>query len=188
MGCATAALVCGTLMAFLPVRAPVQSAETPAACPVRMSLIRSMFKDTPDPLIQIMTDVFKAPVEEQTGLAAKVSVSGDPQTLALQLKEGKLQVGAFHGFEMAWVREKNPDLKPLMICVKQQSFVRAVVVVHQDSKASDAAALQGKTFALPQLARQHVRLFLQRRCVRSGVEAGQVVRQDIDAAHRRGLR
>ena len=155
------------MLIVLPAAPPAPAAEP--APPVRIGMVRSMFKDAPDPLIQLSTNVFKSLMEEQTGLASNVTVASDAAQLARQLKEGKLQLGAFHGFEFAWSRQQNPDLKPLMIAVKQQSFVRALLVVRQDNKAADAAALQGKTLALALLTRQHCRLFLDRRCVRPGM-------------------
>jgi ABC-type phosphate/phosphonate transport system substrate-binding protein len=102
---------------------------------------------------------------EQTGLGSDVCVAENPEELTQQLKDGKVQVGAFHGFEFAWARQQHPQLKPLMIAVKRQSFCRALVVVRQDCKIADPTALRGKSLAVPLFARPHCRLFLSCRCV-----------------------
>jgi len=163
-----ATLATGTIGA-LPTSHPalwrVSAEEAPAVPLVHTGLLRSMFKDMPDPLIRVMTTAFKALMEEQTGLASDVNIADNPEELTVRLKEGKLQVGAYHGFEFAWARQKNPDLKPLMIAAKGQPFCRTFVVVRQECKAADVTALQGKTVAVPLLARQHCRLYLKCRCV-----------------------
>src|SRR5205823_9180376 len=98
--------------------------------------------------IQSLSGPFKSLLEEQAAVVGEVGVGGKYDQLASQLKEGKFDLGAFHGFEFAWACEKNPDLKPLMVAVNKQPFVRAVLVVREDNKAADSTALQGKTLAL----------------------------------------
>jgi ABC-type phosphate/phosphonate transport system substrate-binding protein len=139
-----------------------------AAAPIRMGLVRSMFRDKPDPLIRLTTTAFEALMLDQTGLAGKTTVPGDAAALSRMLKEGTMDIGAFHGFEYAWAKQQNPNLMPLVLCVKRQRFVGAVLIVRADCKAADAAAFQGKTLALSQMARQHCHLFLDRRCVGKG--------------------
>ncbi len=160
----SAALASLLLLAWLPV-VPIAPAEAAAPAVIRIGLIRTMFRDAPDPVVKVMTNIFKSLMEEQTGLPNDVSAPDDFAQLAQQLKDGKLQLGVFHGFEFAWAREKTPELKPLMVVVKRQSFVRALLVVNQANKAEDVVALRGQTLALSMLARQHCRLFLSRRCV-----------------------
>jgi ABC-type phosphate/phosphonate transport system substrate-binding protein len=133
-----------------------------------MGLVRSMFRHKPEVLVRLTTTAFEALMLDQTGLTGKTTVPGDAAELSRRLKEGKMDIGAFHGFEYAWVKQQNPDLVPLVLCVKRQCVVGAVLVVRADCKAADAAALQGKTLAVSQMARQHCRLFLDRRCVGKG--------------------
>jgi ABC-type phosphate/phosphonate transport system substrate-binding protein len=143
--------------------------ETPAATTVRIGLVNSLFRDMPEPLIQVMAAPFKSLMVDRAGVVGQVVVDGDAGHLALLLKDAKAELGVFNGFEFAWARLKNPELKPLMIAVNKTPFVRAVLVVRDDNKASGPEALQGKTMALSRLACECSRIFLERRCVRPGM-------------------
>ena len=164
-----AAVVSGAvLLAFLPATPEAPAGDARAAT-LRIGLVNTLFRDAPEPLIQVMARPFKSLMEDQAGVVGEVVVGGDAAELAVKLKDDKVQLGVFQGFEFAWARLKAPDLKPLMIAVNQQSFARAVLVVRQDSKATDVADLKGKAFALPRLVREHARIFVERRCVEPGV-------------------
>jgi ABC-type phosphate/phosphonate transport system substrate-binding protein len=91
--------------------------------------------------------------------------------LARQIKDDQVQLGVFHGVELAWARKSVPELKPLLIAVNQQPFLRAVLVVRKDCPAVSAADLNGKPIALPRPSREHCRLFLERRCARKCCKA-----------------
>jgi ABC-type phosphate/phosphonate transport system substrate-binding protein len=136
---------------------------------IRIGLIASLFRETPEPVVQIIMQPFKTFMEKQTGVSSQLVNGGDAGTLARKLVEDDLQLGIFHGFEFAWARVKYPDLKPLLIAVNQQTFLRAQLVVRDDSPASGPGDLQGQVLALPMLSREHCRLFLERRCTRPGV-------------------
>ena len=156
-------------LAFHALEPGAAAAEKAAPTVLRVGIINTMFRDNPEKQLQSMSGPFKSLMEEQAGIPGEVVSGGDAEKLSAQLKEGKLQLGAFNGFEFGWARVKNPDLKPLMIAVDRQSFARAVLVVRDDNKAADAAALKGQTMALSRLAREHCRLFLERRCVPQGM-------------------
>jgi ABC-type phosphate/phosphonate transport system substrate-binding protein len=145
------------------------AAEKDASKHVRVGLVNTLFREDTEKQIQSVSGPFKSLMEEQAGVVAEVFVSGDAEGLASQLKEGKVHLGAFNGFEFAWARQKNADLKPLMVAVNQQPFVRAVLVVRQEDKVPDPTALKGKVLALPQLAREHSRIFVERNCVGDGL-------------------
>jgi ABC-type phosphate/phosphonate transport system substrate-binding protein len=129
----------------------------------------TLFRDTPEPLIQVMMRPLKALLEAQTGMAGElVSIKG-AEVLGQNLTEDKVQLAVFHGVEFAWAKSKHPDLKPLVIAVNQNKHLRAYLVVARDCKAEGIAYLEGKTLALPKLSREHCRLYLERRCVPPGV-------------------
>src|SRR5262249_16207139 len=92
--------------------------------------------------------------------------------LALQLKGQTVHLGVFHGFEFAWARKTNPDLKPLMIAIAGKRATRAILVVPHGSPMAKTEDLQGKTLALPLLVREHCRLFVERRCIPDGSPMG----------------
>jgi ABC-type phosphate/phosphonate transport system substrate-binding protein len=93
---------------------------------------------------------------------------GDAQHLGQRLKEGDIHLGVFHGVEFAWAKEKIPQLKPLVIAVHQQPFLRAHLVVRAEGKIARIADLKGQVVALPHMSREHCWLYLERRCVPAG--------------------
>jgi ABC-type phosphate/phosphonate transport system substrate-binding protein len=158
------------LLAAVLVRTPepagaAQTAQTPS---VRIGLVGSLFRDTSEPMIKVMLAPFKALMESQTGVRSELVVVKDLDGLSQQLDDGKLQLAVYHGFEFAWARSKHPELRPLLIAVNQQPFLRACLVVRNDSKAESAADLKGKKVAVHNRSREHSVLYLERRCVEPG--------------------
>lgn len=132
---------------------------------VRIGLISSLFSDVPEPLVMVMVQPFRSLMEAQTGVSGQLVSCGDADNLGQQLMEDKVQLGVFHGVEFGWARHKYPELRPLVIAVNEQRYLRAHFVVRADSKMSMLADLQDKALALPNQTRDHVRLFLRRRCL-----------------------
>jgi ABC-type phosphate/phosphonate transport system substrate-binding protein len=93
---------------------------------------------------------------------------GDVENLGRLVKEGKVHFGVFHGFELAWARIKNPDLKPALVAVNHRPTLRACLVVRRAGPVEAVGDLKGKVVALPPQSREHCRLFLERRCVAPG--------------------
>lgn len=139
---------------------------------VRIGLIRSLFRDTSEPLMQVIMRPFKSLLESQTGVHGQLVAAGEAGNLAQRLKSGDCQLGIFHGFEFAWARQSMPELKALLIAVpKQKHSLRAHLVVAAESAPKSAADLKGKVIALPYMSREHCRLFLERRCVPAGTSS-----------------
>jgi ABC-type phosphate/phosphonate transport system substrate-binding protein len=136
--------------------------------PVRIGLVATLFRDTPDTLVHAIMRPFKSLMESQTGLSGNLVPGIPPADLAQQLKDDKVQLGVFHGFEFAWARQKYSDLKPLMIAINKQRHLRAHLIVRDDVPAASFADLQGKSLAIPRRTREHCRLFLERRCEAGG--------------------
>ena len=76
---------------------------------------------------------------------------------------GTIQLGMFHGFEFAWMRLKQPALRPLTIVAPEHPML-AVLVVHNSSPATGFPDLRGKTLALPTGSRAHCQLYLRHSC------------------------
>jgi ABC-type phosphate/phosphonate transport system substrate-binding protein len=140
------------------------------AQPVRIGLIASLFRDMSEPLMQVIMRPFKSLMEAQTGMTGQLVSGGDALTLGQRLKEGKIHLGVFHGVEFAWARTKIPQLKPLLIAVNHQRYLRANLVVRDDGKIASVADLKGQVVALPHLSKEHCWLFLERRCVPAGTK------------------
>jgi len=136
--------------------------------PIRIGLITSLFRDTSEPLMQVIMRPFKSLLETQTGMTGQLVSGGDALHLGQRLKAGEIHLGVFHGVEFAWAKEKIPQLKPLVIAVHQQPFLRAHLVVRADAKIASVRDLKDKVVALPHMSREHCWLYLERRCVPAG--------------------
>jgi ABC-type phosphate/phosphonate transport system substrate-binding protein len=162
--CVLAAAALATALA-LGAAAPGQAPE------VRIGVIQSLFRDIPDPLAQALLQPFRALLKIQTGMTSKISRAADAETLGKQLNDGKVDFAVFHGFELAWARQKFPDLRPLMIAVNKHRHLYAHLIVRTDNKAKSLADLRDTTFGLPFRTKEHCRLFLDRLCEKQDATA-----------------
>jgi ABC-type phosphate/phosphonate transport system substrate-binding protein len=165
-------LACGIalaagLAALTPAR-PVDAEEMPKAPTVRVGLASSLFRDTPEVMIQAIARPFRSLVESQTGLSGQLVPNVKPDELCAQMKDDKLQLGVLNGYEYAWLRQTYPDLKPLLIAVNQQAHLKANLVVRNDCKSTSFDDLKGSTIAIPRRTREFCHLFLDRHCEASG--------------------
>jgi ABC-type phosphate/phosphonate transport system substrate-binding protein len=135
---------------------------------VRIGLIGSLFRDTPESVVQIMMRPFRSLLETQTGMCGDLIAAGDADNLAHKLKDDEVQFGVFHGIEFAWARQKFPRLRALVVAINRHPFLRAEVVVKKDGKVASLADLKGRVVALDRRAREHCRLYLERKCVPAG--------------------
>ena len=158
---ATLALCAGVAFVCLGSQAaePTRSTE-----PVKIGMIGSLFRDTPQTTVMAMMQPLGTIMESQTGVRGELVPGGDAESLGKQLAEGKLQLAVFHGIEYAWAKQKHPELRALVIAVNQTRYLRAHVVVRSDSKIASLADLRDKTLALPNQTREHCHVFLHRHC------------------------
>jgi ABC-type phosphate/phosphonate transport system substrate-binding protein len=157
----------GTLLLLL-AASPVRADDDHC---VRIGLVSSLFRDTSEPLMQVIMRPFKSLLEAQTGMSGRLISGGDALHLGQRLKEGEVHLGIFHGVEFAWAKEKFPKLKALMIAVNKQPFLRAHLLVRADGNINRLDDLKGRIIALPSMSREHCWLFLERRCVPAGQTA-----------------
>ncbi len=156
-----------TIIVALPVRA--DAAEDVPPKKVRVGLAKSLFRDAPDTIVQIVMRPFKVFLEAQTGTNGEIVIVPDAETLGQQLQKDEVQIGVFQGYEFAWAKQKNPQLKALVLAVNENPTQRACLVVRKDSTAADFTDLKGQTLAYPSLNRPHCKLFLDNRCVKTGI-------------------
>jgi ABC-type phosphate/phosphonate transport system substrate-binding protein len=141
----------------------------PPAEPMNIGFVQSIFTDVPPTLIkQIVAPTFKRLMKDQTGLDGQLVIGGDAYDVAQKLMDGKLQLAVFHGVEFAWVQQKHKELRPLMIAVHGTRYLKAHVLVPEDSKATCFADLKGKEVALAARAKDHCRQFLAKSCRECG--------------------
>ena len=131
---------------------------------VRIGLVNTLFRDTPEVLVQIMMEPFSALMESQTGIKGQLVMAGDPLDLAQRLKEDKVQLAVFHGVEFGWAQQKYPELRPLMLAVNKQVELHAYLVVRNDSEVAGFNDLRQHSLAVPRRSREHCHLFLHRCC------------------------
>jgi ABC-type phosphate/phosphonate transport system substrate-binding protein len=161
-----AALVAALAALFHKNRAAAEEETQPKA--IKIGLVSSLFPDTPPTLIQLLTKPLKTLMESQTGMTGTLVTGGDALSLAQDLKDDKYQLAVFHGVEFSWVKQKHPNLKPLVIAVKGQRILYAHLLVKQDSKITGFADLKGKTVAFPRKSREHCQIFIERHCLGCG--------------------
>jgi ABC-type phosphate/phosphonate transport system substrate-binding protein len=142
------------------------SAAAPVAPhqPIRVGIVRSLFRDMPERLVLTLMQPFGGLMKAETGLDCDLVPGGTGLELGKQLAENKLDVALFQGIEFAWARQKYPDLRPLMLVVNQKPHYRAYLVVGKNAGIKDLADLRGKTLALPLYSHEHCYQFLDRLC------------------------
>jgi ABC-type phosphate/phosphonate transport system substrate-binding protein len=127
-------------------------------------LVNSLFRDVPPALVQMMMPPFKNLLRDQTGCEGEVLTARDAEELAKRLSENRVDLGVFHGFEFAWVQEKYPDLKPLVVALNRKPTLKAFVMVRNDSEAASLADLKGQALSVPRRSLDHSLLFIDREC------------------------
>jgi ABC-type phosphate/phosphonate transport system substrate-binding protein len=132
--------------------------------PVRIGMVQTLFADVPTPLVNLVTPTFKSLMKDFTGLNGDPNAGGDAFEIGKKLMEDKLHIGVLHGVEFAWLAQKYPDIKPLMIAVSKYHSLKAHVIIKGDCPCADFADLKGKDFAVPFRAREHLRLYVEKNC------------------------
>jgi ABC-type phosphate/phosphonate transport system substrate-binding protein len=155
-------LAVGLLAAL--IVAPLAFGDEPKEGKIRIGLTDTLFRGNPEARDEKTTRSFQSLLKEQTGLEGQVFTGLKPDELREHLKDGKLQLAIFQGYEYAWERPKDSDLKPLLIAIDHKQHVHALLIVRKDSAAASFADLKGKTLAVPRRGHEFAQLFLDRRC------------------------
>jgi ABC-type phosphate/phosphonate transport system substrate-binding protein len=135
---------------------------------VRIAVVRSFFRDIPEPLVQPLIEPFRALMMAQTGVNSEIVPTQDALQLARDLAENKIQVVLFHGFEFAWAKQAHPELRPLMIAISHKTDLRACLMTRTDGSIRTVADLKGKSLALPKMTQEHCWLYMERACRNCG--------------------
>src|SRR5262245_40557104 len=96
-----AALTLAACCCLLGPPGEARAGETRPNRVVQIGIVKTVFRDTPPSLINVLSKPLKVLMEAQTGMTGELQLSGDAETLAKQLKENKVQLGVFHGVEFA---------------------------------------------------------------------------------------
>jgi ABC-type phosphate/phosphonate transport system substrate-binding protein len=144
-------------------------AQSEQEAPIKIGMGVSLFRDVPESLMMAMMKPFGALMKSQTGMDGDIIPGGETFDVAKALLENKLDIAVFHGIEFAWVKQKYPQLEPLMIAVNQEKHFRVHLVV-RDGGPKCLADLKGAKIAMPKGSREHSRLFLTKHCQGLGCE------------------
>jgi ABC-type phosphate/phosphonate transport system substrate-binding protein len=150
-----------TLMSLMPV-------DPPAVGVLRIGLTQSMLPPEEEKKFDVMATNFKEVILAQTGLKGDPVAATSAENLRQQLAEGMIQLGAFQGFEFAWLKHKHPDLEALLLASPTADALYEVIVVAKDSPAKTMADCRGMKLALAKSAREDTRHFLAHRCLQLG--------------------
>jgi ABC-type phosphate/phosphonate transport system substrate-binding protein len=137
----------------------------PAAEPageLRIGMLSGMFRDVPSGMVHSLAKPFRDLMTKQVGYDGDVEMVDDPLTLAEKMKDGKVQLGVFHGFEFAWAKQRCDDLVPLIVTRPPGGKVQAMVVVHRTCAAKGVSDLKSECVHIPRGAKAHSLAFLDK--------------------------
>jgi len=140
---------------------------------VTVGILKGMMRDVGVAKLEVVTKNFESVLKTQTGLDGQLAVIPSAEELTRKLADGSVHLGAFEGFEFAWMRQRQPALEPVMVVGVAPEGLRAVVVVPKSSPAKNVGDLRGNKLALPKDAPEFIRLFLDRQCRAFGADARQ---------------
>src|SRR5262249_36212881 len=132
--------------------------------PVRLGMVQSLLKDVPKPLIKATMQPFRALMQGQTRSSSEVARPSNALTMAQQIANKEVELGVFQGIEFAWVREKHPELRPLVVAVNVHPNRQAHLIVRSDEPAAKIGDLKGKKLVIPRHSREHCQLFIDHSC------------------------
>jgi ABC-type phosphate/phosphonate transport system substrate-binding protein len=115
-----------TLVAVAAFGTPAARAADPAE--LKIGMLSGMFRDQQPKVIQALARPFRDLMTKHVGFSGDVEVVDDPHTLCDRLKDGKVQLGVFHGFEFAWAQQRCDGLVPLIITQPPGGIVQGLVI------------------------------------------------------------
>jgi ABC-type phosphate/phosphonate transport system substrate-binding protein len=129
---------------------------------VRIGMVQGMFRDVNPALVQAMSKPLRELISRQSGLTGDVQILPDAFALADQMAAGRFEMGVFHGFEFAWLRDRHPDLVPVAVTVPPGRTLRAQVVVRADCPHAHLKDLADEPVLMPRGSKAHCHLYLER--------------------------
>lgn len=148
---------------------------------------KSFFRDVPADLLPLAGQPFEELFKEQTGLNGKIAQEADAMSVAKKIDAGELQLGVLYGHEFAVVREKFPNLQPIVCAVDRPKKIQALIIVRHDSKAASLKDMKEPKLALATALKDHAKLYLDKQRTDemvSGVFKTEKVATVHDAIHK----
>lgn len=153
------------LALFLVGSSPARAADPGE---LKIGMLSGMFRDQQPKVIEALSKPFRDLMTKHIGYNGDVEVVDDPMALCDRLKENKVQLGVFHGFEFAWAQQRCDDLIPLIVTQPTGGTVQGILVVHADCPAKSVADLKVEVL-IPRGAKAHTLVFFDK--LRDGVAA-----------------
>jgi len=160
--------VCG--VGFLVVIPTIPAAAGNPVKPIQIGISNTFFQGRPKVFVQIAADDLKE-LLAMTGLNGEFVAKDGAMEVAEKLHAKQLDFGILHAHEFAWVLQKYPDLKPLLIAANKQHDSRAFLIVHKNGPVKTIADLRGKNLDMPIGNKDHCRLFAEKNCADKGSAA-----------------
>jgi ABC-type phosphate/phosphonate transport system substrate-binding protein len=160
------------IAAALPYGIPRSSADEQMAASrptVRIGVAESLCRDTDPKVLMALVPPFRALAKSCTGLDCDLLYGGDAFQLADRLAKGQLDLGIFQGIELAWVRQRHPELQPLVTVLNGKPYLRAALVVPASSRATCLGDLKDRSVAIPHYSLEDCYLFLGKLCREQGL-------------------
>lgn len=158
-------LLGSTAAVLLFVGLPAARAADPE---LKIGMLSGMFRDQQPKVIEALSKPFRDLMTKHTGFNGDVEVVDDPHTLTDRLKDNKVQLGVYHGFEFAWAQQRCDDLVPLIVTCPPGGCVQGMVVVSADCPAKSLADLKECEVLIPRGAKAHTLVFLDK--LRDGLD------------------
>ena len=157
-----------TATAIVAAFAVPDNARAVAPNPVKVGMVKSLFRDVPTPLARIFIRPFGSLMKEFTGLNGQMHIGDEAIKLTNDLKKGKYHLAVYTGVEFAWAQKHDANLQPIMVAISDNPDLRAVLLVRKNSEIESFQRLQGKKIALPTRSKIHCHLFLDKGCADCG--------------------
>jgi ABC-type phosphate/phosphonate transport system substrate-binding protein len=140
---------------------------------LKVGLLKTMIRDAGPAKFEVLTANFRAVMREQTGLDGDLVTLETPEAMRRGLEDGRVQLGAFHGFEFARQRERSKELEPVMVTAPDPEAMTMILVVAKADPAKGVADLRGATLAATDADSPESQAFLERLCKEAGGNSGE---------------
>src|SRR5579884_2726427 len=144
-----------------------QNPDRAAGGSVHIGIVKSLFRDAPEPLVRALTQPLGLLMKVETGMNGVLSSDATALELGKNLADGKVQIGVFQGIEFAWAKQKYPALRALVLVTDGKPFRRAYLVVSRKGPIQHFADIKG-ALAMPMFSHEQCYEFVKHCCQKEG--------------------
>jgi ABC-type phosphate/phosphonate transport system substrate-binding protein len=171
----------GALVLLVFLAMAIDSGASEQSAVLHIGLSGTMLKELPEATAKQAMDNMQSLIEKQTGRKSELTVEDNFARLGEKVGQKKLDFGVFLGYEFAWAKQVQGELRPLVVAVSGAPMQIHLIVRH-DSQAGTLAQLKGKSLALSKESRPPARLYIQRECQALGTPLDKFFTQITDPA------